>query len=68
MALTDVWKLSDRANKICYIVGFSILLPSFVGYNIVADTSVWMKISPIIGGAVGCLVGYIRGRIKKGAS
>lgn len=68
ITLRNVCELSDTGNKILRIVTASIFLPSFVAYNILVDTPLLVKISPIIGAAIGWLVGYIQGRIKKGAS
>jgi len=63
-----LWKLPSKVNKIYYIVAISIALLSFAGYNILVDTPLWVKISPITGGAVGWLAGRIESRIKKRAS
>jgi len=61
----DVWKLSYTADKILRIVSASIFLPSFVVYNILVDTPLWVKISPIIGFCIGMLTRYLHDKFKK---
>ena len=65
ITLRNVWELSDRGNKILRIVTASIFLPSFVAYNTLVDTSLWVKISPIIGFGIGYVIPMITPYVKK---
>lgn len=58
MTLVIVWRLSA---KVFTIILSSISLLSFAGYNIVVDTSIWTKMSPVIG----FCIGYGLGRLKR---
>jgi hypothetical protein len=59
--LTDVWKLSEKAEKILYIVVTSLISPLGIAMVVLMDMPFWQRIVlPIIGLSIGAGIALLR--------
>lgn len=73
MTLVDVWRLSERWEKVALIVASSVMLPVLVAGIILSDMLLWQKVVYPLGGAgtgfgLNRLVDYVGARRGRGRS
>jgi len=64
--LSDVWKLSERGERVVDVVNYAVLLPLLVATVVLSDLTLWQKLAYPLGGAcIGIVVGVLRNRRSK---
>lgn len=68
--LSDVWKVSEKGERIINIATFSVIPPSYIAYIILTDMPLWQKIVYPIGGVCAGygtrrLISYIERKRKR---
>jgi hypothetical protein len=64
--LSDVWKLSERGEKVVDMVTYSLMAPLLIATTVLSDMLLWQKVVYPLGGAcIGYGVGILRGHRHK---